>query len=127
MTRLSRLISARYSGNLRDENSGCSCEACGRAFENAVKLTNLSVVPQQTYNACPFCFSRLEEIALEEAANIETLAVERSISTEQTQESSETPEHIKCPHHLGYLKKRPKDAPIPDACLTCQKMIQCLF
>ena len=34
---------------------------------------------------------------------------------------------IDCAHHFGYLKKRPKDTPIPEACLTCKKMIQCLI
>jgi len=36
-------------------------------------------------------------------------------------------EDVKCRHFLGYLKKRPKDMQIPDECLTCDKMIQCLL
>jgi hypothetical protein len=32
-----------------------------------------------------------------------------------------------CPHYLGYLSKRPKDASIPDACLTCRKMVKCML
>ncbi|MGQ9545081.1 MAG: hypothetical protein ACUVQX_04775, partial [Candidatus Bathycorpusculaceae bacterium] len=31
-----------------------------------------------------------------------------------------------CKHFLGYLRKRPKDSPIPDECLVCEKMIECL-
>jgi hypothetical protein len=33
---------------------------------------------------------------------------------------------VKCTHFLGYLKKRSKEAPIPDECLTCDKMIECM-
>lgn len=32
----------------------------------------------------------------------------------------------KCPHHFGYLANRPKSAPIPEECLVCQKMLECM-
>jgi len=32
----------------------------------------------------------------------------------------------KCPHHFGYLADHPKSAPIPEECLTCQKMLECI-
>jgi len=35
-------------------------------------------------------------------------------------------DEVKCEHFLGYLKKRPKNTPIPDECLTYSKMIECL-
>ena len=31
----------------------------------------------------------------------------------------------KCPHRFGYLIKLPKNAPIPEECLTCQKLLEC--
>jgi hypothetical protein len=31
-----------------------------------------------------------------------------------------------CPHYLGYLKQRQKSQEIPAACLTCEKLIQCM-
>ena len=31
----------------------------------------------------------------------------------------------KCPHHFGYLAKRPKSAPIPEECLICVRMLEC--
>jgi hypothetical protein len=31
-----------------------------------------------------------------------------------------------CLHHVGYLKKRPKDESVPDSCLTCPKILQCM-
>jgi hypothetical protein len=34
---------------------------------------------------------------------------------------------VKCQHFLGYLKRRPKDTPIPDECLTCGRMVECLY
>lgn len=32
-----------------------------------------------------------------------------------------------CPHYFGYLSRRPKNASIPEECLTCQKMIKCML
>jgi len=31
-----------------------------------------------------------------------------------------------CPHHFGYLKEHPKRSPIPNECLTCPKIMECL-
>ena len=35
-------------------------------------------------------------------------------------------EEVKCRLFHGYLKKRPKNTPIPDECLICSRMIECL-
>jgi hypothetical protein len=31
-----------------------------------------------------------------------------------------------CPYHYGYLKTHPKNKPIPNECLTCTKIMECL-
>jgi hypothetical protein len=31
----------------------------------------------------------------------------------------------KCAHYMGFLNVIPKDAPIPDECLICPKVLQC--
>ncbi len=31
-----------------------------------------------------------------------------------------------CPHYFGYLKKLPKNVPIPDECLGCLRIVECL-
>ena len=32
-----------------------------------------------------------------------------------------------CPQNFGYLANRPKDAPIPQECLLCPKMVDCML
>ena len=32
-----------------------------------------------------------------------------------------------CSHHFGYLAQRPKDASIPQECLTCPKIVECML
>jgi CRISPR/Cas system-associated protein Cas5 (RAMP superfamily) len=31
-----------------------------------------------------------------------------------------------CPHYFGFLSQRPKDSVIPDGCLTCEKILECM-
>jgi len=31
-----------------------------------------------------------------------------------------------CPHHFGYLGEHPKNTPIPNECLTCIRIMECL-
>lgn len=31
-----------------------------------------------------------------------------------------------CPYHLGYLRSRPKDSFVPDVCLSCPRILDCL-
>ena len=109
-----------------DLKSGSLCEACGRIFLNSIQLTNHSATPMETYNACPFCFAKQQDLRLEQS--------EVKIST--TSESEEIPlstiddsntKQTDCPHKFGYLKTRPKNTSVPDDCLTCPKMIQCLL
>jgi len=129
VTLLSELISIRCSGNVEKESNGCFCEACGRAFENTIRLTNLSVTPLQIYEACPFCFSKLDEnVVLDELDNLKVLISKDSNTVlEKSQKNIKSLEPTGCSHYFGYLKKRPKNTPIPDSCLTCEKMIQCVL
>lgn len=124
---MSKLISMRHPKN--SESISCFCEACGRGFENPIRLTNLSATPMQTYNACPFCFSRLDEnVVTEELDNLKMSTLKDSnTALGKNQKNIKSPEPTKCPHYFGYLKKRPKNTPVPEACLTCEKMIQCVL
>jgi hypothetical protein len=31
-----------------------------------------------------------------------------------------------CPHHFGYLANRPENASVPQECLTCPKILECM-
>lgn len=120
---MSRLIT------IQQQNNG-NCEACGREFENPIRLTNLSADPMQTYEACPFCFAKLNEILINEGQKeLPDVAITKLKPTPKRKQEGdqENDDNIDCSHYLGYLKKRPKNAPIPDSCLTCQKMIKCIL
>lgn len=109
-----------------------SCVRCGRAVSTPVRLTDLSRRPlEETYYACPFCFSRLdiEDVAehLEHshphgaASSLSKIPVLR-LPTEKKPAVAVS----NCSHEFGYLRSRPKDSAIPDECLICPKILQCM-
>lgn len=48
-----------------------------------------------------------------------------SVKTERTEISGDT-QPSGCPYNFGYLKEHPKNTPIPNECLTCTKIMECL-
>ena len=47
------------------------------------------------------------------------------VETEKTEFSRDT-QPSGCPFHFGYLREHPKNTPIPNECLTCTKIMECL-
>lgn len=41
-------------------------------------------------------------------------------------EASKEPQLQTCPHHLGYLKENAKYKQVPNECLSCPKILECL-
>jgi len=113
----------QHPRNNERRNNDLSCESCGHAFENPIRLTNLSATPMQIYNACPFCFYKLDE----ELGNLRVSTSKNSNTILEKNEKNASLEPVGCAHYFGYLKKRPKNTPIPEACLTCEKMIKCVL
>jgi hypothetical protein len=112
---------------------GCSCGSCGREFGSPVELADFCKKPMQTYQACPFCFTKVgepEEPKLSETTS--ALTREESKLMEgggdaSSERDADNPQEVECAHYFGYLKKRPKKTAIPDDCLTCPQMIKCIM
>jgi len=117
----------------------CGYVRCGRAFATPVRLTDFSQRPRlETYFACPYCFSKLNEA---EAAEMSGFSgemrllhgggyevsvgegVKKSLKSGVQKGSDRV---VSCPHSLGYLKTRAKDEEFPDGCLTCPRILQCM-
>ena len=114
-------------GHSFEESQACSkCEACGEEFEKPVLATVSSGNIVKEYYACPRCLSKVGDVesleSIEEKAEIEDQPLEKEVKIEL----DVSKEGATCSHELGYLKKRPKNTPIPEECLTCDKMIECL-
>lgn len=129
-----KLAALRYPLSTEKHSSDCNCDACGRVFDNPIELTILSSTPLQTYKACPFCFSKVDEgPSMEDfrktifSSSPQDLMGTLETPQDKSPAEPDTSNEEACPHHLGYLRKRPKNSPIPDSCLTCRKMVQCVL
>lgn len=109
----------------------CGYERCGRAFDTPVWLTDLSRKPQETYYACPYCFSKMDEVDGEIDDHLHggyelpgKDAARKGVKSSTHHRDVES--IADCPHSLGHLKSRGKSEGIPDGCLTCPKILQCM-
>jgi len=56
----------------------------------------------------------------------ETVSKISESSKEAPAETTKEPGPPGCPYHLGYLRSRPRDSFVPDACLSCPRILDCL-
>lgn len=108
-----------------DEHDGFKCNGCHEEFHKPLLATVSSRGNVQTYYACPRCLSKVNDVKHDKHA--EKSKVSASLESVRKVGVAKHEAEVKCQHFEGYLKKREKDAPIPDECLTCEKMIECMI
>jgi hypothetical protein len=99
------------------------CEGCGKTFQKPILATVLTSGQTKKHYACPRCMTQVQDFKpaekREEKPTASTMeATKLTIEAENTES---------CTHFFGYLKKREKQIPMPEECLTCVKMVECLF
>jgi DNA-directed RNA polymerase subunit RPC12/RpoP len=99
------------------------CGECGGTFEKPLWATDSSNGNVEEYYACPRCMTKVNYRRTQSGTPRES-----GISVEEHEIASEKPaDDLGCNHFLGYLKKRAKNMPIPDECLTCSRMVECML
>lgn len=101
--------------HIHDEKLRCPYKGCGKAFEKPAVLTDVTVVPRETYYACPYCSSKLDIL-------VENMKI---VSVKPTEYPKVFESPAKCARYFGFLNAIPKEGPIPDECLVCPKVLQC--
>ena len=127
----------RGVGELGEGLRICGYERCGKSFAAPVRLTDLSHKPRsETYYACPYCFSKMEETNSDESTELKLVQsgdyeiaakpLNRGVGAGALKDAGKDAPVVSCPHHVGYLKTRSKSEAVPDSCLTCPKILQCM-
>jgi len=98
-----------------------TCSECGENFTKPLLANVSSQGLVQSYYACPRC---LTEVHVNDQAEVNS--AEPSLAGEQLKAEHEKTEDESCQHFFGYLRKRSRETAIPEACLTCRKMIECM-
>jgi len=98
-----------------------SCSECGEHYQKPILATIYANGNVQKYYACPRCLAKVDKAETQEKEESEEVSPKAYRRPNVKVEAG-----TKCQHHFGYLKNRPKNTPIPDECLTCDRMIECL-
>jgi hypothetical protein len=102
------------------------CDTCGEKVETSLLAMVSSGYFTEEYYACPKCLSKVKAVERQKSLEVDEADEEREESLEMEVEAK-MQEGVACAHRLGYLKQRPKSTPIPEGCLTCSKMIECMY
>ncbi len=137
----------------KTENS--ICPNCGIEINKLLFTVVNSGFIMEEYYGCPYCLAKIKDIDEkktcetpkneitedfeEDSKIIENKAIEPEETfseneieneeelTEANNVNENKPKPPGCNHQAGYLKNRPKDSPVPDECLTCTEMINCMI
>jgi hypothetical protein len=87
---------------------------------------NLQQTPTEPYYACPYCLTKIKIIEktaeqLEKAQPKETQGDPR----EKLFKNKDKP--ATCHYHPGYLSERTSTEHIPDECLVCKDIVECML
>jgi DNA-directed RNA polymerase subunit RPC12/RpoP len=99
------------------------CDGCGGEFQRPLLATVTSNEVVQRYYACPRCLTQVREERRRQ--NQGSSDTQFSIR-DAVKPAAKLDDNVKCDHFFGYLRKRDKNSPIPEDCLTCEKMIECM-
>lgn len=105
-----------------DDEADFTCDTCGESYHKPLLATVFSSGESEKYYACPRCMVKVGDVRTEKPQ----VKKEKPASAKVSERLGAEPAGgFSCAHFLGYLAKRSRDVPIPEECLTCNKMIEC--
>jgi len=108
----------------------CSNPSCGKSFSKPLKALNLSLENPEPYLACPHC---LMEITAQEDSSTADTKLGLDAGTLKTakdgfeEEAAPQPTKALCTHHFGFLSERSSKEKIPEECMACAEIVNCML
>jgi len=95
---------------------------------------NLQATSADPYDACPYCLTDLtqcEELVSIPAESPKTVVESPEVTAEAEvpiEETADIPQQSSnCDFHMGYLSERASKDQIPDNCMTCKDIVECML
>jgi len=101
----------------------CPNRSCERVFTKPLKTMNLQQNLGETYSACPYCLTEIKVVEPWNDNPSEETLIEISSNIEMPNEEKV----LTCHYHMGYLKEKERTTQIPDECILCKKIIDCML
>jgi hypothetical protein len=110
----------------------CQNPSCRKSFTVPLKTLNLQQTQTEPYFSCPYCLTQIkiepikpnyptEETLLEKAQP----KMNQAETKENLVKNSDKPSG--CHYHTGYLSERSSKEEIPDECLVCKDIVDCML
>lgn len=120
---------------MKSQTFKCSNPECGMVFANPIIVQDISSKNESSYNACPYC---LTEMVIEKASEVKEERRTLKKKRPKIEEAEAQPPKLKpprplsltedkCGYHFGYLSQRSRKEKIPEECMTCEKIVQCML
>jgi DNA-directed RNA polymerase subunit RPC12/RpoP len=115
------------------QNYTCSNPSCGIIFTTPLRTTNIALEEAEPYLACPRC---LTQIVLEETTptvepkqqlEAKSVSVEEKKARLAKERTVEPPSKTQCRQHFGYLSERSSKEKIPEECVACERIVDCML
>jgi hypothetical protein len=105
----------------------CQNASCKKSFNAPLKTLNLQRSPREIYNACPFCLTELKILEKRVESQLENLKSEANLRETKEKSNRNNDNPTKCHFHPGYLSERTSKDNIPDECLVCKDILECML
>lgn len=102
----------------------CPNSACKKTFTTPLKTLNLQQNPTEPYYACPYCLTKIKDV---EPEKTEKKPVQETKAKVSSNVASKEERKAGCQYHLGYLSERTNKEQIPDDCLVCKSIVECML
>ncbi len=100
----------------------CPNSSCGKVFTRPLKAVNVLQDSVVEYNACPYCLTKMSESLFNDDSK-----PEEPSETAVKEKSDGTFNNSNCHHHLGYLSERSQSDQIPEECIVCKSILECML
>lgn len=121
-------ISKSEEENQKSSAFTCQNVSCGRVFNRPIRVLNLQQASQEPYDACPYCLTKIMPIEHKVTVTVEEVketVAEEPVPAEEHVETREKSDG--CSYYLGYLSERSSKDKIPDECMMCKDIVECML
>ncbi len=107
----------------------CPNPSCKATCATPLKTLNLKKNPSEPYYACPYCLTEINAPPLK--SQEKALQPQKETATKSSGdpklEGSVGDKLSECQFHLGYLSERREKEQIPEDCLVCKSIVECML
>jgi hypothetical protein len=105
----------------------CQNASCKKSFNTPLKTLNLQLSPTESYSSCPFCLTKIKIPEKPMEIQLDTLQSKANQIGPKEESDKNIDNSTKCYFHPGYLSERTSKDKIPDECIVCKDILECML